>query len=58
MSSIIKIYIDIECQLYCDFEFVSDLKSKSLFRFEKRKGTYILQFKYGDIILEERKCII
>lgn len=58
MSSIIKIYIDIECQLYCDFEFVSDLKSKSLFRFEKRKGTYILQFKYGDIILEERKCTI
>lgn len=45
MSSVLKILVDIPCQVYCDYEFKGNASPNSMFRLELRKGKYILEFK-------------
>lgn len=49
MSSILKILVDIQCVVYCDFEEVGEANPNSLFKMELRKGSYIIDFKKDDI---------
>lgn len=51
MSSVLKILVDIDCQIYCDYELKGDAFSNSIFRVEMRKGIYILEFKKNNTIL-------
>ena len=60
MSSILKILVDIQCVVYCDFEEVGEANPYSLFKMELRKGSYIIDFKKDDINLKsikyDKKC--
>ena len=49
MSSILKILVDIQCLVYCDFEQVGEAFPNSIFKMELRKGMYIIDFKKDDI---------
>ena len=55
MSSILKILVDIQCIVYCDFEQVGEAFPNSLFKMELRKGTYIIDFRKDDISLKSIK---
>lgn len=55
MSSILKILVDIQCVVYCDFEEVGEANPYSLFKMELRKGSYIIDFKKDDINLKSIK---
>ena len=55
MSSILKILVDIQCVVYCDFEEVGEANPYSLFKMELRKGSYIIDFKQDDINLKSIK---
>lgn len=55
MSSILKILVDIQCVVYCDFEEVGKANPYSLFKMELRKGSYIIDFKKDDINLKSIK---
>lgn len=48
MSSLLKILVDVNCQVYCDYEFKGEATPGSIYRIEMRKGKYILEFKQGD----------
>ncbi len=45
MNSILKIIVDLQCLVYCDFEQVGEALPNSIFKIELRKGKYILEFK-------------
>lgn len=51
MSSILKILVDIECQVYCDYELKGTAFPNSILRIEMRKGNYILEFKKDNTCL-------
>lgn len=51
MNSVLKILVDVDCQVYCDYELKGDAFSNSIFGIEMRKGNYILEFKKNDTIL-------
>ena len=54
MSSILKILVDVGCQIYCDYEFKGDAVPGTIFRIEMRKGNYILEFKQdGKLLLSQ-----
>ena len=54
MSSILKILVDVGCQVYCDYEFKGDAVPGTIFRIEMRKGNYILEFKQdGKLLLSQ-----
>ena len=55
MSSILKILVDIQCLVYCDFELVGEAFPNSIFKMELRKGMYIIDFKKDDISLRSIK---
>lgn len=55
MSSILKILVDIQCVVYCDFEEVGEANPYSLFKMELRKGSYIIDLKKDDINLKSIK---
>ena len=55
MSSILKILVDIQCVVYCDFELVGEAFPNSIFKMELRKGMYIIDFKKDDISLRSIK---
>lgn len=55
MSSILKILVDIQCIVYCDFVEIGEAKPYSLFKMELRKGTYIIDFRKDDISLKSIK---
>lgn len=55
MSSIIKILVDIQCLVYCDFEEVGEASPNSIFKIELRKGTYIIDFRVGNTTLKTIK---
>lgn len=45
MSSTLKILVDNQCIVYCDFEKVGEAFPNSIFKIELRKGAYIFEFK-------------
>ena len=51
MNSILKILVDIPCEVYCDYELKGEATPQSIFRIELRKGTYILEFKQNGELL-------
>lgn len=51
MSSILKILVDIQCLVYCDFEEVGEAFPNSILKIELRKGIYIIDFKKDNISL-------
>ncbi len=51
MSSLLKILVDVECQVYCDYELKGTAVPNSIFRIEMRKGNYILEFKKDNTCL-------
>ena len=55
MSSILKILVDIQCTVYCDFVEIGEANPYSLFKMELRKGTYIIDFRKDDISLKSIK---
>ena len=55
MSSILKILVDIQCLVYCDFEQVGEASPNSIFKMELRKGMYIIDFRKDDISLKSIK---
>ena len=55
MSSILKILVDIQCIVYCDFVEIGEANPYSLFKMELRKGTYIIDFRKDDISLKSVK---
>lgn len=55
MSSILKILVDIQCLVYCDFEQVGEAFPDSILKIELRKGMYIIDFKKDNIILKSIK---
>lgn len=55
MSSILKILVDIQCIVYCDFVEIGEANPYSLFKMELRKGTYIINFRKDDISLKSIK---
>lgn len=55
MSSILKILVDIQCLVYCDFEEVGEAFPNSILKIELRKGSYIIDFKKDDINLKSIK---
>lgn len=55
MSSILKILVDIQCIVYCDFVEIGEANPYSLFKMELRKGTYIIDFRKDDISLKTIK---
>lgn len=55
MSSVLKISVDLECQVYCDYEYLGEAYPNKLFRAELRKGTYIIEFEKDDIKLSSIK---
>ena len=55
MSSILKILVDIQCLVYCDFEQVGEAFPNSILKMELRKGMYIIDFKKDDINLKSIK---
>ena len=54
----LKIKVDLQCQVYCDFEHVGEAFPDSMFKMELRKGTYILDFKINGAIVISQDCII
>ena len=58
MSSILKILVDIQCLVYCDFEQVGEAFPNSIFKMELRKGTYIIEFKIDGIVLVSKEYIM
>lgn len=57
MFSLLKILVDQRCQVYCDHELKGEACPNSLFTFNLRKGTYILEFKIGEDILTKEFSI-
>lgn len=55
MSSILKILVDIQCLVYCDFEEVGEAFPNSILKIELRKGIYIIDFKKDNISLKSIK---
>ena len=55
MSSILKILVDIQCIVYCDFVEIGEANPYSLFKMELRKGTYIIDFRKDNISLKSVK---
>lgn len=55
MSSILKIKVDLQCQVFCDFEQIGEAQANSIFKMELRKGTYILEFKKEGLCLSTIK---
>ena len=55
MSSKLKIITDIDCQIYCDYEYVGDAISGSIFHLNLRKGIYLLEFKKDTKVLATRR---
>lgn len=55
MSSILKILVDIQCLVYCDFEEVGEVFPNSILKIELRKGIYIIDFKKDNISLKSIK---
>lgn len=54
MSSILKILVDIPCEVYCDYELKGEATPQSIFKIELRKGTYILEFKQkGEVLYSQ-----
>lgn len=51
MSSLLKILVDVECQVYCDYELKGTAVPNSILRIEMRKGNYILEFKKDNTCL-------
>ena len=45
MSSKLKIISDLDCQIYCDDEYVGEMVSGKMFHLNLRKGVYLLEFK-------------
>lgn len=58
MSSILKILVDIPCEVYCDYEFKGNAVPQSLLKFELRKGIYLLDFKSKGEVLHSQKYIM
>lgn len=55
MNSILKIIVDLQCFVYCDFEQIGEAIPNSMLKVELRKGTYIIDFKKDDLILKSIK---
>ena len=55
MSSTLKILVDIQCLVYCDFEQIGEAFPNSIFKIELRKGTYIIDLRKEGINLKSIK---
>ena len=44
MSSKLKIISDIDCQIYCDYEYVGDAVAGKFFYLNLRKVIYLIEF--------------
>lgn len=58
MASLLKIIVDVPCQVYCDYEYVGDAYPNGIFKSSLRKGVYYLQFISNNVVLESRDYII
>ena len=58
MASLLKILTDTSCDVYVDYEYRGHAEPYKLLRLELRKGCYILEFKYKDLILESQDYIM
>lgn len=58
MSSTLKVLVDIQCIIYCDFEEVGEALPGSIFKMELRKGTYILEFKIDGIAIVSKEYVM
>ncbi len=58
MESLLKIRVDIPCQVFCDCQLVGDASPDSLCKVYLRKGVYFLQFKAEGKTLLSREYII
>lgn len=55
MNSILKIIVDLQCFVYCDFEQIGEAIPNSMLKVELRKGTYIIDFKKDNLTLKSIK---
>lgn len=58
MASILKIIVDLPCQVYCDYEYKGETMLNSIFRLDLRKGTYIIEFKIGANIIHSLEYVM
>ena len=58
MNSVLKILVDIPCQVYCDYELIGDAVPNSIFRLKLRKGTFILDFKKDETSLFTKEYVM
>ena len=58
MASLLKILTDTSCDVYVDYEYRGHAEPYKLLRLELRKGCYILEFKYKDMILESQDYVM
>ena len=56
MSSILKIKVDLQCQVFCDFEQIGETQANSIFKMELRKGTY-KKCIYNQLLLNNLQVI-
>lgn len=52
MASKLKIVVNYPCNVYCDYELQGKAESNKILSIELRKGTYLLEFKIGDEIID------
>ena len=55
MASLLKLIVDFPCQVYIDNELKGSVEQDKIFKLPLRKGTYILELKYADILLYEQE---
>lgn len=55
MSSTLKILVDIQCLIYCDFEEVGEALPGTIFKMELHKGVYVIDFRKEGIVLKSIK---
>ena len=55
MSSKLKIISDIDCQIYCDYEYVGDAVAGKFFYLNLRKGIYLIEFKKDTVVLATQR---
>lgn len=55
MSSKLKIISDLDCQIYCDDEYVGEMVSGKMFHLNLRKGVYLLEFKTDTALLATQR---
>lgn len=51
MATKLYIYVDVPCQIYCDFQFCGKAYPQKAFEIDLEEGTYLLEYKRKDKII-------